>query len=158
MNNNCWMRWIVGILFLVGAMLISCSPVASNNPTGESSKINSGMVTSTPGDHPTQRLRISNQSTQDLQNLVVIFPEERVEFGDVPAGKTTGYFEFQKGVYRYAAYNVTIASKRYEQPVVDWVGESPVDGEAFTYSVNVDPTKWETENWVIRLLDMTRDQ
>lgn len=106
---------------------------------------------------PTQQLRIVNQSAIPLQNLIVIFPEERIEFGDVPAGETTAYRPAPRGVYPYAAYHVELNGQAYDQPVIDWVGESPMPGEAFTYVLDADPSRWEAEGWVIRLVEVVED-
>ncbi len=101
-----------------------------------------------------QQLRIINQSDIPLQNLIVIFPEERIEFGDVPARETTGYRPAPRGVYPYAAYHVELNGQAYAQPVIDWVGESPMPGDAFTYILDADPSRWEAEGWVIRLVEV----
>ena len=105
-----------------------------------------------------QKLRIINQSNIPLHNLVVVFPDERIEFGDVPGGATTEYRDVPQGVYRYAAYNVEVNGQSYEQPVVDWVGETPLQGENFTYTLDVDPARWQTEGQVIQLVKVSTDQ
>ena len=87
------------------------------------------------------RLRITNAGTVPIQNLVVLFPEEKIEFGDVPAGTTTEYKPVAKGVYNYAAYSFDLAGTNHGQPVIDWVGEQPLEGEAFTYVINLDPSR-----------------
>ena len=40
---------------------------------------------------------------------------------------------WHKGVYRYAAYRFQAGGETVTQPVIDWVGEEPMPGEAFTY-------------------------
>jgi len=45
-----------------------------------------------------QRMRITNQSNIPVHNLVGRFPDERIEFGDVPGGTTTEYREAPQGV------------------------------------------------------------
>lgn len=87
------------------------------------------------------RLRITNAGTVPIQNLVVLFPEERVEFGDVPAGATTDYRPVANGVYNYAAYSFDLAGSNVGQPVIDWMGEEPLEGEAFTYVIDLDPSR-----------------
>jgi len=47
-----------------------------------------------------QRLRITNQSNIPLHNLVVRFPDERIEYGDVTGGTTT---EYRETPYPYGA-------------------------------------------------------
>jgi hypothetical protein len=105
-----------------------------------------------------QMLRISNKSTFTIQHLVVGFPQDRIDFGDIPPGATTNYQVIPHGVYRYAAYEVVVGGQKYEQPVVDFIGESPITGKAFTYILDVDPSKWITENQVILLLQVHEDQ
>jgi hypothetical protein len=104
-----------------------------------------------------QRLRITNQSAITLHDLVVVFPDERIEFGDVPAGATTNYQDVPHGVYRYAAYDVEVAGQEYEQTVVDWIGEATMHGEFFTYTIEVDPSRWQTEGQVIQLIKASED-
>ncbi|HRS75487.1 MAG TPA: hypothetical protein P5282_11170, partial [Anaerolineaceae bacterium] len=105
-----------------------------------------------------QRLRITNQSNIPLHNLVMRFPDERIEFGDVPGGTTTEYREAPQGVYRYTAYDVEVNGQEYQQPVVDWVGETPMQGENFTYIIDVDTARWQTEGQVIQLVQVSIDQ
>jgi WD40 repeat protein len=107
---------------------------------------------------PTQKLRIINQSDIALHNMIVVFPDERIEFGDVPGGTTTEYRDVPQGVYRYAAYDVEVNGQSYEQPVVDWVGETPMQGENFTYTIDLDPARWQTEGRVIQLVQVSTDQ
>ena len=64
---------------------------------------------------PMQKLRIINQSDIALHNMVVRFPDERIEFGDIPGGTTTDYRDVPQGVYRYAAYDVEVNGQSYEQ-------------------------------------------
>lgn len=95
-----------------------------------------------------QQLRITNSGGEDIHDLVVLFPGAtadavaiHVEFGDVRAGETTGYRDVPSGVYRYAAYEYMVDSRVVNQAVVDWVGESPMQGERFTYSIQLNTTK-----------------
>jgi hypothetical protein len=105
---------------------------------------------STPKDGATalQKLRIENVGTVDIKGLTALFPGATadspaalVEFGDVPAGKTTDYRSVPSGVYRYAAYEYTLDGSTVQQAVMDWVGESPMKGSNFTYRVRLDPAK-----------------
>ena len=85
------------------------------------------------------RLRITNNGSVPINNLVVLFPEERIEFGDIPAGTTTEYKDVPNGVFSYAAYQFEVDSEVITQPVIDWVGESPMNGTRFTYIIDFDP-------------------
>ena len=118
-------------IFLIG-FATGCSPLV---PT----------PVSTPA---VQELRITNAGRVDIAGLTVLFPGPtadaeaiRVEFGNVPAGKTTDYRSVPRGVYRYAAYEYGIDGRSVEQPVVDWVGESRMAGVKFTYQIALDPQK-----------------
>lgn len=114
------------------------------------------IQTETP--FPAQQLRITNQGSLLIHNLVVRFPDDQISFGDIPFGGTTDYQLAPHGVYRYAAYNVEVNGKLYEQPVVDWIGENPMEGEFFTYTLELDPSRWGAEGQVINLIGVTKDQ
>jgi hypothetical protein len=85
------------------------------------------------------RLRITNNGSVPIHNLVVLLPEERIEFGDIPAGTTTAYKDASNGVFSYAAYQFEVDGEVFTQPVIDWVGESPMNGTLFTYIIDFDP-------------------
>ncbi len=134
----------------------STSPDAATFPLSESEAT---IPAKTPDvQSQLQRLRITNQSALTLHDLVVRFPDERIEFGDVPGGTTTEYRDVSQGVYRYAAYDVEVNGQKYQQPVVDWIGETPMQGEAFTYLIEADPSQWQTQGQVIQLVQMSTDQ
>jgi hypothetical protein len=103
-----------------------------------------------------QRLRIINNGSYDVINLVVVFPGDRIEFGSVSAGETTEYKEVLNGVYRYAAYRFLIDEKVISQDVIDWMGETPMEGSAFTYTIDFDPGRFAT-NDSIQLLEVKTD-
>ena len=121
-------------LFLVlGLILASCAPFGS-----------------------TTRLRVMNAGTVPIQNLTILFPDEEVTFGNVPAGATTDYQRVGKGVYSYAAYRFELAGSNVTQPVLDWMGAQPItDGEAFTYVVDLDPTRDPMQ--LIQVREVSRD-
>ncbi len=156
-------RITLGTLLALALFITGCiASVNQGKPTEATNFPLSGseatIRTKTPDAQPqSQRLRITNQSAVPLHNLVVIFPDERIEFGDVPAGATTDYQAFSRGVYRYAAYDAEVDGQKYEQPVRDWMGEIPMQGDAFTYLIEVDPSRWKTEGQVIRLVKVTED-
>ena len=157
---------IFGLGLTVGwVLLIGACGAAPAQETGVRTPTVSAVVSATAtgitppeGLAMPQYLRVSNQSDLLLKNLVVVFPNERIAFGDVPAGETTGYQAAPSGVYRYAAYSVEVDGRQYDQPVLDWVGETPVTGAAFTYTLEADPSRWESEGQVIRLVGVQADQ
>jgi len=83
------------------------------------------------------RLRITNVGDTPIRNLTVLFLEDQVPFGDVAVGETSKYVDVPHGVYQYAAYRLEIDGALVTQPVIDWVGEEPMHGESFTYSLAV---------------------
>jgi hypothetical protein len=139
-------------LALVACTGVAASPTATPQPT----LVPTGMPTPTP--YPSQKLRLVNQSTYALENLVVRFPQAEVAFGTLAPGQTSDYREVPLGVYRYAAYRVDVAGQHYEQPVIDWVGEVPIPGAAFTYILDADPAKWGTEGMVVILKEAVTEQ
>lgn len=109
-----------------------------------------GCVTPQPS-----RLRIVNTSAFAIENLTVIFPQEQIAFGNIPAGATTEYRPAPAGVYRYAAYRFLINGALVTQPVTDWLGEKPLEGQVFTYILEFDPTLLVPQ--MIRLVQVTTD-
>jgi WD40 repeat protein len=146
---------LAGILLLLTLLLAGCTNTTEPEKPFQGT-ISTVSSTNTPG--TIQQLRISNQSGLALHNLVVVFPNERIEFGDVAAGVTTDFKTVSHGVYRYAAYNVEVNGQKYAQPVTDWIGETQASGVAFTYFIQVDPSKWPTEGQVIQLSRIQEDQ
>ncbi len=53
---------------------------------------------------------------------------------------TTEYRTVPSGVYGYAAYRFDANGVTVTQPVIDWVGEQPMEGQAFTYIIELDPS------------------
>jgi hypothetical protein len=148
------------MILLLGFLILSG---CSSAPGRAEPTVPSFSLIPTPQERPSttpitpQRLRITNQSGLTIHDLRVRFPDETVEFGDVLPGLTTDYQVVSRGVYSYAAFNLVIDTQKYEQPVIDWVGESPMNGKAFTYLLDVDPLRWKTEGQVIRLVDVKKD-
>ncbi len=123
-------RWLIAFLIMLLAMSAGCVPSQS------------------PLSHAIQQLRIMNSGNEDLKGLSVLFPGPtadseavRVNFGDVPGGATTSYQAVPAGVYRYAAYEYLLEGRHINQPVVDWVGEKPMEGVQFTYEIQLDLSK-----------------
>ena len=84
------------------------------------------------------QLRIYNESSVALQQLTVLFPEDRVEMGDVGAGATTSYREVPHGVGEHASFSFVLNDIPIRQYVADFVGWKPIRGRAFTYHVRVE--------------------
>jgi len=101
-------------------------------------------------------LRVTNDGSITINNLVVRFPQDRIEFGSVPAGTTTEYKGVPNGVFAYAAYEFDVEGEIFTQPVTDWVGESPMSGILFTYTIDFDPNRTNTGDR-IRLIEVKND-
>ena len=108
--------WI-GYTLLVALLLAGCTPV----PPG---------VT---------QLSLTNTIPLDIDRIVVIFPQQRLVFGPIRAGATTAYQPVARGVYGYAAYEITLDGRVITQPVTDWVGEQPLPDGRYTYALAIDP-------------------
>ena len=104
----------------------------------------------------TSRLRITNAGTEAIVNLTVRFPDDRIGFGDIPAGATTGYRDVPNGVYSYAAFSLEIDGALVSQPVIDFVGEVPMEGNAFTYTLVVHPRGAPFE--IVELVSVSIDE
>lgn len=102
-----------------------------------------------------QRLRIVNQGSAPITNLRVLFPDQEIGYGDVAANATTEYKVAPKGVYAYAAYRYDVNGETVTQPVIDWVGETPIEGNAITYTIRYDPARPPLQR--IELVTVTRD-
>jgi hypothetical protein len=59
------------------------------------------------------------------------------------------------GVYGYAAYRFEVDGQEVTQPVIDWVGEAPLDADTVTYTVDFDPSRPGLQ--MVQLLDVTQD-
>lgn len=121
------------IFVFIGMQLASCAPAnLTAIPTANS--------TSEPAEATGPRLRIKNDSDQEIKNLIVLLPDSRITFGTVAANATTEYQIAPKGVYNFAAYEYEIDGQVVTQRVRDWVGESPRAEESFTYVIAFDPS------------------
>jgi hypothetical protein len=146
------------------SVLASSACGAAAPSTSPTPSLTSGVQgETTPARADSSLLRIVNSGRQDIAGLVVLFPglatdpaSGRVEFGDVPAGQATEYREVPGGVYRYAAYEYAVDGRVADQPVVDWVGETPMAGVRFTYRVAIDAAK--RPGTQIRLVEVVVDE
>ena len=139
-------RAVLGVLLVAGLSLAACSasPPTTASPLA-TQEVRSGAS-----------LRVTNAGARSIEGLTVIFPDERVAFGDVAVGSTTTYRGVSKGVFRYAAYEYRVGASTVSQPVIDWVGEEPMPGQAFTYALEA--VEGPPRGVNIRLLSTTRDQ
>lgn len=86
----------------------------------------------------TSRIRVVNDSTHHLRDLHLLFPQEEVAIGDVAPGAASDYVEVAGGVYSYSAFRFQRGGKSLVQPVIDFVGETPLPIDDYTYVLGVD--------------------
>lgn len=138
---------------LVGVALgfgIACGSVSVPSPAASPSPVPAPT-------RPEQFLRVTNAGPSAAQQLIVQFPDRvRVAYGDIEVGRTTEHVPVPNGVFRYAAYSLEVSGEMVDQPVIDWVGERPMDGRSFTYVLEVDSTR-QSRPWV-RLVRVVRDE
>ena len=85
------------------------------------------------------QLRIENVGATPLDRVVVCFPKNEVNFGNVASGATSRFVEVPHGVGPYAAFWFSVDSPPVHQLVMDWSGWKPLPGRAFTYRVRLRP-------------------
>ena len=87
------------------------------------------------------RIRVVNDSTEELRDLHVLFPREDVPVGDVAPGSASDYVEVPQGVDNYSAFRFHRGGASVVQPVIDFVGETPLPIDDYTYLLGVDPDR-----------------
>lgn len=100
------------------------------------------------------QLRLINQGSTAFKQLTVLFPQDRIAFGDIPAHATTAYKPVPHGVFGYAAYSLVVNGKKIIVRVIDWVGEKPMRGNAFTYTIKFVPN----QRRIVELVKVTKDK
>jgi hypothetical protein len=103
-----------------------------------------------------QQLRVHNASRYAIQALTVRFPEDNILIGSLPPNATSDYFRVPHGVYPYAAYHLVYDDQVVDQPVVDFMGETPLDGVAFTYTIDILPSNPYLQ--VIQLIAVKKEE
>ncbi len=140
--NKMWYALLILALVLIGS---ACAQSTSSSPESNQS----------------QQLRLTNVGDEDIQGLIVLFPGStpaqaaRSDFGDVPAGQTTNFQAISTGVYRYAAYEYTLDGETVYQPVIDWVGEQPLEGVRITYELLLDIARVQGDQ--MQLINVVND-
>jgi hypothetical protein len=121
-------RVCVAMVAVLG--LCSCASPGSAPPVGEPT-------------YSASRIRVVNDSTEELRDLRLVFPQEEVALGDVAAGAASDYVEVAQGVYNYSAFRYLRGGESVVQPVIDFVGEIPLPIDDYTYLLGVDPGRGE---------------
>jgi hypothetical protein len=134
----------VGCLLIVALAVSACnvdqSPVPDPPPSPK------------PSPAPHSRLRVRNVGSRAIRELIVMFPNLELRFGDVEKGVITGYVDVPSGVYRYAALRHSWQGRAITQPVIDW-HENPYPVGSYTYLLRVEPYG---DGGMVFLLDVLR--
>jgi len=86
------------------------------------------------------RVRLSNVSKFNFQNITVNTSTGNVNFGDLSPGKNTTYKIFEKA-YRYAFIELQIDGKTYTLQPIDYVGETPLEKGNYTYEITANDSQ-----------------
>lgn len=111
---------------LAALLLCACAEPDVAPPAGEPSS-------------SVSRVRVVNESAEDLRDLHLLFPVDDVAVGDVAAGAASDYVEVPHGVYHYSAFRLLSGGESVVQPVIDFVGETPLPIDDYTYVLGIDP-------------------
>ena len=109
------------ILIISIAALISCSKDDEKNPSG-------------------LKIRLSNVSQYDFQNIVVNTTTGDVNFENLNSGQKTEYKVFEKA-YRYAFVELEIDGKMYTLQPTDYVGETRLGNGKYTYQIEANDSQ-----------------
>jgi hypothetical protein len=82
------------------------------------------------------RIRIANLSSFPFERVDVVFPEDAVSYGAIPAHGLSDYRDVS-AAYRYAYIEVQIAGEELRLQPIDYVGENQLGAGKYTYALNV---------------------
>jgi len=91
----------------------------------------------TGSDQGELRIRVRNTGTADLTGVVIGYPFQTVEYGDVAAGEATNYVAVGQA-YAYAAVRVGYNGEEITRTPIDYVGEEPLDPGRWTFELSID--------------------
>jgi major membrane immunogen (membrane-anchored lipoprotein) len=84
------------------------------------------------------RIRLSNISEYDFENIVVNTSTGDVSYGSLESGEYSVYKSFDLA-YRYAFIELTADGETYTLQPIDYVGETPLEKGDYTYQLDLDP-------------------
>lgn len=97
------------------------------------------------------RIRLSNVSQFDFQNIQVNTSTGNVSYGNVKAGKKSDYKVFETA-YRYAFIELQIDGKTYTLQPIDYVGESPLADGNYAYQINANDSQDQYQKLSLALI------
>ncbi|RXQ92203.1 hypothetical protein EO244_11680 [Ancylomarina salipaludis] len=85
------------------------------------------------------KIRLSNVSQYDFQNIVVNTTTGDVNFENLKSGQKSEYKDFDKA-YSYAFVELEIDGKTYTLQPIDYVGETLLKNGNYTYQLDANDT------------------
>ena len=85
------------------------------------------------------KIRLSNVSQYDFQNIVVNTTTGNVTFENLSPGQKSEYKEFDKA-YSYAFVELEIDGETYTLQPIDYVGETLLENGNYTYQLDANDT------------------
>jgi len=107
------------IVFIMAVSLLGCSSEDSNSEV---------------------RIRLSNESKFNFQNITVNTSTGNVNFDNLSPGGNTAYKTFEEA-YAYAFIELQIEGKTYTIQPFDYVGETPLKKGNYTYQVTANDSQ-----------------
>src|SRR5262245_2445761 len=81
-------------------------------------------------------VRVANLSAFAFADVDVVFPEDSVDYGAVPASGISEYRDVSKA-YRYALIIVQVGGEELRLQPIDYVGETELRPGRYTYLLNL---------------------
>ena len=87
----------------------------------------------------------------------MLFPNEELRFGDIPAGSTTAYAKAKRGAGPTAAFRFAAnGTQVHLQRVIDFVEWKPLPGMVYTYRVRLEfPKRYSS---FLRVIEVVQDR
>ncbi|WPO79711.1 hypothetical protein [Flavobacterium sp. KACC 22761] len=86
------------------------------------------------------RIRLSNASKFNFQNIIVNSSSGNVNFENINSGQKSGYKTFSLA-YSYAFVELQIDGKTYTLQPIDYVGEIPLKKGNYTYEITANDSQ-----------------
>lgn len=97
------------------------------------------------------KIRLSNVSQFDFQNIKVNTSTGNVNYGNLKAGNKSDYKTFEMA-YRYAFIELEINGKIYTLQPIDYVGESPLVDGNYAYQINANDSQNQYQKLSLTLI------
>ena len=103
------------------------------------------------------QIRLANHSSRTMQQALVSFPGENVEYGSIISGGATSYKEVDEA-YRYAYVEVMVEGRKLILQPVDYVGETTLKPGKYTYQLDINEENYQDESYPFALtLSLKKD-